>query len=453
MKKDKNIDQLIRSSLADYKPLPDVKSKERFLASATSILAESKGNSFSWKYLAIAAAILFGIMGIVYYYIPDNNSQEINNELSKTENNITVDEQEESSIEINKNTSTNETSENNKFNTEVIDESNTATTNKEPKLHSTHTGLLLHSNNDNNSKYLKQKNQIVTDYANKETNDINKLIPYSFNDISQWDPFTSQIIQKTSSNTQLYVTADIEEKKRNKKSYSEQKTLNMAYSINYSPEFVFNIIESNKIIHNIGADVHFKLFNNKYLVRTGLGASVSKGYYEYAVDYNEYLGSYSGLDSVSFAWDENHYHLLPTYYQSEREVFDTAIQTDISRVYKRFTYLRLPLILGYDFITKETYSLGVRFGPVLSVLLNNETLSTDYNPDKDKILQINQITPDRINTNWLLMAGVNVGIYSKSKLFFELEPQFSYYFNSVYQKYDATKPPFSVGIRLSVGIK
>ena len=81
MKKDKNIDQLIRSSLADYKPLPDAKSKERFLASAASILAESKGNSFSWKYLAIAAAILFGIMGIVYYYIPDNNSQEINNEL------------------------------------------------------------------------------------------------------------------------------------------------------------------------------------------------------------------------------------------------------------------------------------------------------------------------------------------------------------------------------------
>ena len=111
------------------------------------------------------------------------------------------------------------------------------------------------------------------------------------------------------------------------------------------------------------------------------------------------------------------------------------------------------MVLGYDFITKETYSLGIRFGPVLSVLLNNKTLSEDYNPDKDKIIQINQITPDRINTNWLLMAGINVGIYSKSKLFFELEPQFSYYFNSVYQKYDASKPPFSVGIRLSVGIK
>ena len=453
MKEDKNIDQLIRSSLADYKPLPEAKSKERFLDSATAILAKSKGNSFSWKYLAIAAAILFGLMGIVYYYIADNNSQKINNELTKTENNIKVNDRIESSQEINNNTSVDETKENNTFNTEIIDTPTDEAINKEPNLHSTYTGLQIHSNNDNNSKNLDNKTFIAKDNANKEIINTNKLTPYSLNDVSQRDQFTSQIIQKTSSNTHLYVTADIEEKKRHKRPYSDQKTLNMAYSLNYSPEFVFNIIESNKIMHNIGADVHFKLFNNKYLIRTGLGASVSKGYYEYAVDYNEYLGSYSGLDSISFEWDENHYHLLPTYYKSEREVFDTAIQTDISRVYKRFTYLRLPLVLGYDFITKETYSLGIRFGPVLSVLLNNKTLSEDYNPDKDKIIQINQITPDRINTNWLLMAGINVGIYSKSKLFFELEPQFSYYFNSVYQKYDSSKPPFSVGIRLSVGIK
>ena len=86
----------------------------------------------------------------------------------------------------------------------------------------------LHSIDDNSSKNLNHKKQTTADNANKETIDINELTPYSLNDISHLNPFTSQIIQKTSSNTQLYLTADIEEKKRNKKSYSDQKTLNMA---------------------------------------------------------------------------------------------------------------------------------------------------------------------------------------------------------------------------------
>ncbi len=229
--------------------------------------------------------------------------------------------------------------------------------------------------------------------------------------------------------------------------------LNMAYSLHYRPELVFNIIDDNKVVHNIGLDVQFKLFDNKYIIRTGVATSLSKGYNEYAVLYNEYLGSYNGIDSITFAWDENHYHLIPTYYMSEREVFDTAIQTDISRVYKRYTYLQIPLVLGYDFITNSQFSLGVRFGPTFSALLSSKTISDDYDPEKNNIIQINQITPDRIHTNWLLMAGLNIGIYSKKKLFYEIEPQFSYYFNSVYQKYDSSKPPFSIGFRLAIGIK
>jgi hypothetical protein len=196
-----------------------------------------------------------------------------------------------------------------------------------------------------------------------------------------------------------------------------------------------------------------RFFNGKYQIRTGIGASISKGYYEYAIDYNEYLGSYLGLDSISFTWSENNYYLLPTYYQSERQVFDTAIQFDVSMFYKRFIYLQFPLTFGYDFIQKEKYSLGLRFGPVLSVLSSTRTISTDYDPGNNKIIQINQITPDRIQTNWSLMTGFNFGLYSKKKIFYEIEPQFSYYFNSVYQKNNATNTPYSIGIRFAVGIK
>ncbi|PLX00867.1 MAG: hypothetical protein C0591_00485 [Marinilabiliales bacterium] len=113
----------------------------------------------------------------------------------------------------------------------------------------------------------------------------------------------------------------------------------------------------------------------------------------------------------------------------------------------------MPITFGYDFIQKEKYSLGLRFGPVLSVLSSTRTISSSYDPGNNKIIQINQVTPDRIQTNWSLMAGLNMSIYSKKNLYYEVEPQFSYYFNSVYQKDDATNPPFSLGIRFAIGIK
>ena len=161
MKEFKNIDKLIHESLAGYKPHPEAKNKERFLTSANKILAESQGNKFNWKYITIAIAIIMSIMGIVYYYLPDSNNIEIYNELSKTENGIKNDEHKESLLEINSNTSVHETIENNTFNKKVVDTPSDEVINKEPKLQSTDTELILYSGNDNNSTNLNRKNRIA----------------------------------------------------------------------------------------------------------------------------------------------------------------------------------------------------------------------------------------------------------------------------------------------------
>jgi len=234
---------------------------------------------------------------------------------------------------------------------------------------------------------------------------------------------------------------------------SDTRQKHLAYSLFYRPEITYNLIQSNMLSHHFGLEVQYRFFNDRYSIRTGAGLSVSKGYYEYATEYQEFLGSYQKLDSITFAWDERKYHLLPTYFKSEEEVFDDMLTTEYAKVMKQHFYLQLPMILGYDFIQQKNLRFGFRAGPRLSLLMETKTLSHLVNQGKNKVIQINQITPDRIRANWQFVAAVNLGLYSKGRLFYELEPQFTYYFNSVYESPDQQKRPWSLGLRLAIGFK
>ncbi|MDP2724625.1 MAG: outer membrane beta-barrel protein [Bacteroidales bacterium] len=231
------------------------------------------------------------------------------------------------------------------------------------------------------------------------------------------------------------------------------KTKHLFYSIFYRPEITYNLIESNKLSHSFGVEMQYRFFDDRYSIRTGIGLSISKGYYQYITDYQEFLGAYDHLDSITFAWDQRGYHLLPTYYKSEQEVFEDTLTVLYTNIYKRHYYLQIPLILGYDFIHSKNLRLGLRAGPRLSILSATKTLNQLSDLGRNRIIQINQITSDRIKTNWQFMAGINFGIYSKNHVFYELEPQFTYYFNSVYENPSQQQSPWSLSLRLSVGFR
>ena len=168
------------------------------------------------------------------------------------------------------------------------------------------------------------------------------------------------------------------------------------------------------------------------------------------MEYNDFLGSYKQLDSITFQWDSRHYYLIPTYYLSDRNVWDSLLKLDYPKVIKRYTYLQVPLILGYDFLQKKGFTMGFRAGPILSILLESRQLSGGVQSGPDRIIRINQITPDRIQTNWQVSGSVNLSVLLSRRFIIEFEPVVKYYFNSVYEKSEITKKPWSVGLRTAV---
>lgn len=218
----------------------------------------------------------------------------------------------------------------------------------------------------------------------------------------------------------------------------------------YMPELLVKVIDNEKLVHNLGLFYQQDLFDGRYVAGLGAGVSLSRGYYQYAADYKSYLGSYQKLDSISFQFDPASFQMESTLHTSEQQVFADSISTTYLRVERRFVYLQLPINLGYNFVRKENYALGIRFSPILSVLLSGKSVDPAFDAGQNQLIQINRITPERVKTNWQLAARLYFGRRLSQDVWFSLEPGFHYYFNSVYQKSDHTNLPYSFSLKASI---
>lgn len=218
--------------------------------------------------------------------------------------------------------------------------------------------------------------------------------------------------------------------------------------VSYTPEWMFNTVEEDKkLIHN--AALEFQYCWNDFIIRTGIGISKATGTSEFSVDYREYLGHYTKLDSTSYVWNSTQEKVEAVYHLSDFKVFDTARMYAKQAIEKEYTYLQIPLIFGYDFYKRSRIFLGVRTGPILSVLLKT-TEKGDIDPGDNKIISINNLSPDRVNTNWQFTGGLVFGYHLTKSFRLEAEPRLKYYFNSVYEKNATIRKPWSFEARMAL---
>ncbi len=225
-----------------------------------------------------------------------------------------------------------------------------------------------------------------------------------------------------------------------------------AIGVHYTPEFMFNTLDqSNKLVNNAGLEVTW--VKGPYSIRTGIGISIATGVTALGYDYNDYLGTTKKLDSVAFAYDTQGRKIIPSWYYSDKVVYDTALLSLTNEISKRYTYLQFPLILGYDFHQGKKLAFGFRAGPVLQVLIKEDELKNDPGAGDNLVVSINQLTPDRMATHWQALLGINSSLMLSKRIRLELEPHLKYYFNSVYEKTATTSKPWSVELRTALIIK
>jgi len=452
MEKQKNsIDNLFRETLKAHEIVPSERAKEAFLKEASEIALQKWYRRGFFLFIALATLVIVG--GFAIYFLPGKSSENepatIKSEPKSYQTEQTTLQQEPLQI-------TNKNSDN--ISKQAVTKETNKTIPSVPYNQKSEASPTVNESNSDLAQSIPVIDTIINPTDQNKVEILNGAIivpaaniaSLSSESSSTTSPIDTSMIfpnpPKDTIETLPPVTSPKNEKKQ-----KLNKDWYFSGAIQYTPEWMFNTLEEDKYVNNFG--IEGILTFGRYSVRTGLGLSITKGTNELVVEYNDFLGSYNKLDSMSFFWDGTLNDFIPSYYLSNQDVWDSLMKLDYPKVVKRYTYLQIPLVLGYDFFQFGKFSIGLRAGPLLSILINSKQLSEDYDPGKNKVIRINNITPEQVSLNWQFMGGINASVRLSKNLLFEIEPMAKYYFNSVYEKSDIQKKPWSVGARAAFIIK
>ncbi|MBE0640449.1 MAG: hypothetical protein IH599_00335, partial [Bacteroidales bacterium] len=214
----------------------------------------------------------------------------------------------------------------------------------------------------------------------------------------------------------------------------------------YIPEIYHSEdLHAERTLYGFDGMMRYTWYN--YTLEFGLGVSRVRNENLYTVDYNAYLGTYKDLDSIAFQVDTINQTIVPLYFFNEVKVYDSTTSQYFDRTVNTYTYLQLPLMLGYRHPLGRT-TLSLRGGPMLSVLVGSREPQIFVDNETDRILRIDDRTPGRIRTNWQFLMNAGVTYALTSRLSLSVEPGIRYYLNPIYQEAD-TKP-WSASIRTGI---
>lgn len=239
------------------------------------------------------------------------------------------------------------------------------------------------------------------------------------------------------------VEMDSERSGKNKNHYREGGP--WAFGVYFTPEMISYPSDNELKNYSYSLDLHANYKMGNYFLQSGLGLARTHEQGNSQINYNKYLGSYEDVYNVTF--DSTSGTIIPVYHTETVNVYDSINHVEISSSKRYYTYLQIPLFVGYG---KELNRFGwfVKGGPSISFLVHKKLPESDMNPMDALILNVEDELPGRINTNWQFVLSAGVTYKLGSRISISVEPMFRYYIKSVYEQDKLnTKHPYSIGLR------
>lgn len=212
--------------------------------------------------------------------------------------------------------------------------------------------------------------------------------------------------------------------------------------LSFMPEMIFNPDQDTRTSQLIQADLNYH-FSNIYL-QSGIGVKFNSDQGAYQIDYNKYLGSYDYVYDVTF--DSIEGAVVPTYHTYLVDVFDTLVRYQVSETDIRYTYLDVPLALGY-WKNLGRVSLFAQGGVNFSFQVGKKAVNIDYPDDRSMILNVDQASPVRVMTNIQLLGSFGVDYKITRNISFSAEPVFRYYLGAEYESSEMGSQPYGLGFK------
>ncbi len=212
----------------------------------------------------------------------------------------------------------------------------------------------------------------------------------------------------------------------------------------FSPQVTFYPNDAIPNQRGYGFDISARWKKKELFIESGIGLALSSDDGNYSIDYEKYLGTYNDVYNVTFDTLPDG-TLKPNYHTKPVDVYDTIGKYRIEQTRNRYTYLQVPLLLGFQ---KQFDRFGwfVKTGPVVSVMLSSKIPTPDTGDDR--IIGIDRQMPGRVDTHWQLAFSAGFTYQLSDRVSLAVEPTFRYYLNSQYNgNYINTRHPYSLGLR------
>jgi hypothetical protein len=223
----------------------------------------------------------------------------------------------------------------------------------------------------------------------------------------------------------------------------------MSFGFNLTPAMVFYDPNPNK--HAYSAELNARLHLSDFYLESGLGMMYMEDINSYKINYESFDSVGYFLNVISFRIDPQNPDKVLLDYQTEA-VFDSVAHYKITQKNSTYTYLQVPLTLGYKFFSSRRISLTASAGVVFSWLVGKYEPAAGYIPSNETLVSIDQEVPTRLKTNWRFRAGIGFNYMMTDKISLSLEPVYEQYIQTVYQDkpgYSAKKP-FMIGLRTGI---
>ncbi len=215
------------------------------------------------------------------------------------------------------------------------------------------------------------------------------------------------------------------------------------------PEYLFE----SKGRRNAGVDYGLEFYYNKsdLVLRGGvhLARYGDKGLYNLNYERVDSLGYIYTVES--FTVDPNNPDSI-IFKMDVEGVYDSVQVSEKRSTDAYYSYLRVPVMVGYTIAEKDNFSLDLTGGPVFNLLVKSHNPRPTF-PEGENIYkkEVEDQSNPWIKSNIQLRAALSMHYRFSNHLRFTFEPTYNYYLNPIYSRAtNHREQPFAIGARLGL---
>jgi hypothetical protein len=418
MKEYKNIDGLFKEGVSDFKVAP---SEDLIRNVEAARLAAKRGSRKAVYFWTLALLLLLiGVSGWFFFGSQSNNDAVQQNQV--VEEIISEEQIEKAPVEQTE-----------AFDTHQITiMENTASPEKEETINESEPENIITAvyfdEEENNTIILHEKS-----IALHENVSIDEMQYRSIYEIAQMEP--ESIDPRSVKGMEEYL-----KKRSNIHFYTGLgATVAMAYYPSTTDQFTWS------------TDIAFGLKLHDFYIESGVGYQEmqERGIYQIDFKTHDSIGYYNEV--VSFEINSQNPDEI-TYKTKQTTVYDSVEHYEHKTPLFKYSYLNIPLKLGYRFCQKNHFSVSAEAGVIFSKMLSKQIPEpTINNPDYELIAITNQ-TPERVDINFQWQVSLRLNYRFAKTMSVAVQPVFTKYINSIYDTkagYPNVKP-YTMGVRFGI---